>query len=119
MIGLPAAVRVYLYTAPCDMRKGFDGLRVLAEHGVGVDPMGGDLFVFCSRRADRLRILYWDRDGWAMWSKRLESGTYAFPFAGSGKKEVTSGELGTLLDGFDLRDAKRRKRYIPRFQRSA
>ena len=59
MIGLPAAVRVYLYTAPCDMRRGFDGLKALAEYGVGVNPLGGDLFVFCSRRADRLKILYW------------------------------------------------------------
>jgi len=65
MIGLPAAVRVYLYSAPCDRRRGFDGLKALAEHGVGVDPLGGDLFVFCGRRGDRVKILDWDRDGWA------------------------------------------------------
>lgn len=59
MIHLPAAVRVYLYTAPCDMRRGFDSLKMLAECGVGVDPLAGHLFVFCSRRADRLKILYW------------------------------------------------------------
>ena len=119
MIGLPAAVRVYLYTAPCDMRRGFDGLKALAEHGVGVDPLGGDLFVFCGRRGDRVKILYWDRDGWALWSKRLESGTYAFPFAGQGRKQISAGELGALLEGLDLGNAKRRKRYVPPLQRSA
>jgi transposase len=111
VITLPAAVRVYLYTAPCDMRRGFDGLKALAEHGVGVDPLAGHLFVFCSRRADRVKILYWDRDGWALWAKRLEAGTFAFPFAATGRKEVTAAELGALLEGLDLRNAKRRKRY--------
>jgi hypothetical protein len=59
MISLPPVVRVYLYTAPCDMRQGFDRLKALAEAGVGVDPRGGHLFVYCSRRRDRLKILYW------------------------------------------------------------
>ncbi len=119
MIGLPAAVRVYLYTSPCDMRRGFDGLKALAEHGVGVDPLGGDLFVFCGRRGDRVKILYWDRDGWALWSKRLEAGTYAFPFADKGRKEISAAELGALLEGLELRGAKRRKRYVPPLRQSA
>ena len=106
MISLPAAVRVYLYTAPCDMRRGFDGLQSLARH----------LFVFCSRRRDRVKILYWDRDGWALWAKRLEAGTYEFPFEASGRTEVTSGELSAMLEGIDLRNAKRRKRYVPPLQ---
>ncbi|MBM3792846.1 MAG: IS66 family insertion sequence element accessory protein TnpB [Acidobacteria bacterium] len=117
MIGLPAAVRVYLYTAPCDMRRGFDGLKMLAEHGIGIDPLAGHLLVFCSRRADRMKILYWDRDGWALWSKRLEAGTYAFPFAGTGRKEMSAGELSALLEGIDLKNAKRRKRYVQPLQR--
>ena len=116
MISLPAAVRVNLYTAPCDMRRGLDGLQALARHVVGVDPMAGHLFVFCGRRRDRLKILYWDRDGWALWVKRLEAGTYAFAFEAAGRMEVTSGELSALLEGFDLRDAKRRKRYVARLQ---
>jgi len=112
MITLPAAVRVYLCTIACDMRRGFDGLKLLAATVVGVDPLGGHLFVFCSRRADRVKILYWDRDGWALWAKRLESGTYAFPFAATGRQEITSGELSALLEGIDLRSAKKRKRYL-------
>ena len=112
MITLPAAVRVYLCTVACDMRRGFDGLKMLAEQVVGVDPLGGHLFVFCGRRADRVKILYWDRDGWALWAKRLEVGTYAYPFDATGRKEITSGELGALLEGIDLKSAKRRKRYL-------
>jgi len=119
MISLPAAVRVYLYTAPCDMRRGFDGLKALATHAIGVDPLAGHLLVFCGRRRDRIKVLYWDRDGWALWSKRLEAGTYAFPFESTGRKEISSGELSALLDGLDLRDAKRRKRYLAPLQRSA
>ena len=72
------------------------------------------LFVFTSRRRDRIKILYWDRDGFAIWSKRLEEGTYAIPFSGSEeerRREVTAQELGALLSGIDLSTAKRRKRY--------
>ena len=119
MIGLPAAVRVYLYTAPCDMRRGFDGLQMLAGTVLGVGPLAGHLFVFCSRRRDRVKILYWDRDGWALWAKRLEAGTYAFPFEAAGRQQITAGELGALLEGIDLRNAKRRKRYLAPLQRSA
>ena len=119
MIHLPAAVRVYLYTAPCDMRRGFDSLKMLAEQASGVDPLSGHLFVFCSRRADRLKILYWDRDGWALWAKRLERGTFPFPFGPDGPKQITAGELGALLEGIDLEHAKRRKRYLPGNQQDA
>jgi transposase len=119
MISLPAAVRVYLYTLPCDMRRGFDGLQALASHVIGVDPLGGHLFVFCSRRRDRMKILYWDRDGWALWAKRLEAGTYAFPFEAAGRKQITAGELNVLLEGLDLRHLKRRKRYLVPIERSA
>jgi transposase len=93
MITLPAAVRVYLHKARCDMRRGFDALKALAEHGVGVDPLAGHLFVFCSRRTGRVKILYWDRDGWALWAKRLEAGAFAFPFASTGRNEVTAAGL--------------------------
>ena len=119
MIHLPAAVRVLLYTAPCDMRRGFDSLKMLAEQASGVDPLSGHLFVFCSRRADRLKILYWDRDGWALWAKRLERGTFPFPFGPDGPKQITAGELGALLEGIDWERAKRRKRYLPRNQQDA
>jgi hypothetical protein len=114
MIHVPASVRVYLCLTPCDMRKSFDGLHALVREHLELDAFAGHLVVFASRRRDRVKIWYWDRDGFAIWSKRLEEGTYEVPF-GEGKegcrREITAQELGALLSGIDLSTAKRRKRY--------
>lgn len=114
MIHLPASVRVYLSTAPCDMRRSFDGLHALVAGVLRMDAFAGHLFVFSNRRKDRVKILYWDRDGFAVWAKRLEEGTYAMPFGepGEARREITAQELGALLSGIDLSQAKRRKRYL-------
>jgi transposase len=113
MIHLPASVRVYLCTAPCDMRKSFDGLSALVNNALQMNALAGHLFVFSNRRRDRIKILYWDRDGFAVWAKRLEEGTYAMPFSGNseGRCEISAQELGALLSGIDLSQAKRRKRF--------
>jgi transposase len=114
MIHLPASVRVYLCLTPCDMRKSFDSLHALVREHLELDAFAGHLFVFTSRRRDRVKILYWDRDGFAVWSKRLEEGTYTVPIGDSGgecQREITVQELGALLSGIDLSTAKRRKRY--------
>ncbi len=113
MIHLPASVRVYLCTSPCDMRRSFDGLHALVTGAMKLDAFGGHLFVFANRRKDRVKILYWDRDGFAVWAKRLEEGTYAMPFGAEDepRREITAQELGALLSGIDLSTAKRRKRY--------
>ena len=113
MIHLPASVRVYLATSPCDMRRSFDGLHALVNAVMQMDAFAGHLFVFSNRRRDRIQILYWDRDGFAVWAKRLEEGTYAMPFSESGevRQEITALELGALLSGIDLKQARRRKRY--------
>lgn len=114
MILLPASVRVYLCLTACDMRKSFDGLHQLVRDYLQLDAFAGHLFVFTSRRRDRLKILYWDRDGFAVWSKRLEEGTYAVPLAESPeerRREITMQELGAILSGIDLNQAQRRKRY--------
>jgi len=113
MIHLPASVRVYLATSPCDMRRGFDGLHALVTGTMQLDAFGGHLFVFANRRRDRVKILYWDRDGFAVWAKRLEKGTYAMPFSedSEARREITAQELGALLSGIDLSTAQRRKRY--------
>ena len=100
------------------MRKSFDGLHALVREHLELDALAGHLFVFASRRRDWVKILYWDRDGFAVWSKLLEEGTYALPFgenAGKRQREITAQELGALLSGIDLKLATRRKRY----QRSA
>ena len=118
MMHLPASVRVYLCTSACDMRRSFDGLHALVTQSMQLDAFGGHLFVFSNRRRDRIKILYWDRDGFAVWAKRLEEGTYAMPFSdsdatdGDKRHEITAAELGALLSGIDLSQAKRRKRYL-------
>ena len=111
MLSFPAAIKVFLCTAHCDMRRSFDGLSMMTEHIVRESPLSGHLFVFCNKRSDRVKILYWDRDGWAIWYKRLEAGTFQYPFGDTGRKEIAAWELGVLLEGIDLKAGKRRKRY--------
>jgi transposase len=95
------------------MRKSFDGLHALVVQNMELDPFAGHLFVFSNRRRDRIKILYWDRDGFVVWAKRLEQGTYAMPFTDERepRREITAPELGALLSGIDLSQAQRRKRY--------
>ena len=114
MIHLPASVRVYLCLSPCDMRKSFDGLHAMVRDHLQLDAFAGHLYLFANKRRDRLKILYWDRDGFAIWAKRLEAGRYAIPSGepGSPRFEITIEELGALLSGIDLSTARRRKRYI-------
>jgi transposase len=104
MMHLPASVRVYLCASACDMRKSFDGLHALVAQSMDLDAFAGHLFVFANRRRDRIKILYWDRDGFAVWAKRLEEGTYAMPFGDTAEKrrEITAAELGAILSGIDL-----------------
>lgn len=114
MIHLPASVRVYLCLSACDMRKSFDSLDALVRDYLGLDAYAGHFVVFASCRRDRMKILYWDRDGFALWSKRLEEGTYAMPVAGNPgerRREITAQELGALPSGIDLKQTTHRKRY--------
>jgi len=107
------AVRIYLCTAPADMRKGFDSLAALVREHLGHDPLSGHLFLFIGRDRDRIKILYWDTDGYALWYKRLEEGTFRLPSAktaGAGV-ELKASELAMLLEGIDLTSIKRRKRF--------
>jgi transposase len=95
------------------MRRSFDGLHALVTGAMKLDAFAGHLYVFANRRKDRVKILYWDRDGFAVWAKRLEEGAYAMPFdeEDEPQREITAQELGALLSGIDLSVAKRRKRY--------
>jgi len=105
-------VKIYLSTSPADMRKGFDTLAALVKDFLGYDPLSGHLFLFVSRGKDRLKILYWDSDGFALWYKRLEEGTFRLPRASSdgASVELKASELAMLLEGIDLRSLKRGKR---------
>ena len=107
--------RIFLCTQPADMRRGFDRLAETVRSSLNHDPLDGSLFVFRSRGGDRLKVLYWDRDGYALWYKRLEAGTFRFPRTADGQTavEVKASELAMLLEGIDLRTVKRVKRYQP------
>src|SRR3954470_16524232 len=115
MLSWPPPVRIFLGAEPTDMRKGFDSLARLVESALTLDPLSGHLFVFRSRRGDRIKILYWDRDGYAMWYKRLEKGSFHFPAAPATPEpqgvEVKAADLMMLLDGVDLGSVRRQRRY--------
>jgi transposase len=114
VLTLPASVRVFLCLVPVDMRLSFDRLAALAAETHGEDPLSGHLFVFHSRRRDRVKILYWDRDGMALWYKRLEAGTFPFPLPGaSSGVSATAAELSLLLDGVNPGIiVERRRRFV-------
>ena len=113
MISLPHPVRVFLHTPATDLRKGFDALSGLVTTAFSQDPTSGHLFLFVNRRRDRLKILYWDRDGLAIWYKRLETGSFQIPAAprNAVSIEMTPTQLAMILSGIDLRFARQRKRY--------
>lgn len=113
MLLLPASVRVYLCVEATDMRKGFDTLAAIVRETFGDDPLSGHLFLFTSRRADRLKVLWWGRDGFVIWCKRLERGTFRVPRhlgTGSdlqphrGRIELPRRELAMLLEGLERKD---------------
>jgi len=107
------AGRIFVATGATDLRKSFDGLSAVVAGCFGRDVRSGDLFVFVNRRATQVRVLYWDRDGYCIWMKRLEAGTFRQVCKADGQDhvEVDAGELGMLLEGIDAAVIKRRKRY--------
>jgi transposase len=117
VLTLPSSTKIFLCTEVTDMRRGFDGLSGMTREIIGADPLSGHLFVFRNRRGDRMKILYWDRDGFALWYKRLEKGTFRFPVVrdGATSVEVDHATLTLILEGIDVRDARRQ----PRYRRSA
>lgn len=122
MIGLPSLhaldraqkTRIWLAAEAADMRCGFDRLAERARTVIGVDPLGDYLFVFRSKRGDRLKILIWDRDGFVLWYKRLEAGVFKLPRIDTGARsvELRASELAMILDGIDVSKLKRVKRYV-------
>ena len=113
MLSIPGQVKIFLGVAPVDMRKSFDTLAALVSQVLEADPLSGHLFVFRGKRADRVKLLYWAGDGFAIWYKRLESGTFRFPEAREGQVSlsISATDLAMLLDGVDLASVKRRRRY--------
>ena len=108
-----SSTRIWLCTGPTDMRRSFDRLAEQAQSVTRQDPQSGHLFAFRSRGGDRLKLLYWDKDGYVLWYKRLESGTFKLPKveATQPSVELRASELAMILDGIDLASLKRGKRY--------
>ena len=121
MMGLPSlhsldqaqGVRIRLATEKTDMRCGFDRLAERVKTVIGEDPLSGHLFVFRSRRGDRLKILVWDEDGFVLWYKRLEAGVFKLPRVEEGacSVELRASELAMVMDGIDMTKLKRVPRY--------
>lgn len=107
MITIPPGLKVYVATKPMDMRKSFDGMAGLVKEQIKENPFSGHIFVFCSKRGDRIKLFYWDRNGYCYWYKRLERGVFRFPEVNSSSFKVTPAELGLILEGIDLTDRSR------------
>jgi transposase len=106
-----SCVRVWLYGRPTDMRKSFDGLSALVKHALGEDPTSGHLFVFINRKRTQMKVLYFDRSGYCVWTKRLERGRFQSPGQGGEKMALDATRLKLLLEGIDLRERARHVRY--------
>jgi transposase len=116
MLTLPPSVHVYVAVEPTDMRKSFDGLSAVVAERFGANPLCGHLFVFRNRRGDQVRILFWDRTGYCILAKKLARGRFHLarrPPDGATHIEVEAAELALMLEGIDLSDATRRKRWRP------
>jgi transposase len=116
VLSLPPSVRVFVATQAVDGRKGVDSLAAIVRSQLGLDPLSGHLFVFFSRRCDRVRIVYWDRSGFAMWMKRLERGRFLRGGSMDGPltaSAIEAAELTLILEGIDLAGARRRPRWEP------
>ena len=111
MLSLPPSVRLFVARGVTDMRKSFDTLAALVIDVIEQDPQSGHLFLFVNRRRDRLKVLWWDRSGYCLLAKRLEHGQFrVFDRAdgSAGSFEMSASELALILEGIDLRGAKRR-----------
>lgn len=112
MLALSNALRYYVYRHDTDMRKGFDGLSGVVRQGLNKDPLSGDVFIFLNRRRNQVKLLLWERDGFSIYHKRLERGTYELPLSEkTNVVELRSDELMLILEGISLKSVRRRKRF--------
>ena len=111
MLSIPPTVPIFLYSAPTDLRKGFDGLSGLVRGELAADPLDGSLFLFINRRRDRLKILHWDGTGFWLYYRLLEAGTFEVIPSNGPCVELDATQLAMLLGGVSLVTVKRRKRY--------
>jgi transposase len=111
VLSLPSAIRIFLCTEPTDMRRGFDRLAEMVRQVIRQDPLSGHLFVFRSRVGDRLKLLYWDRDGYALWYKRLQRGRFPSPTRIGEDCRIGARERAMILEGLEEASVRRRIRF--------
>jgi transposase len=114
MLSVSPVVKIFVYGQAADLRRGYDGLAAIVQEAMEEDPLSGSLFVFVNRRGNRLKLLYWDETGYAIWMKRLEVGSFELPRVQEGTSpsvQITPAELSLILDGIELSSVRRRKRY--------
>jgi transposase len=111
MVLIPASIRIFLAREPADMRRSFTGLCGLVRDQLGADPLSGHLYCFRNKRGDKLKMLYFDRTGLAIWYKRLEQGRFHWPPCAASSVELNAGEVAFLLEGVDWKSLKRHKRF--------
>jgi transposase len=113
MLSLSGSNRYFFYRPAADMRKSFDGLSGLVREGLSKDPLSGDVFIFFNARRTQVKLLIWERDGFAIWYKRLEKGTFELPVQNenTNASELRSEELLLILQGISLQSVRRRKRF--------
>lgn len=110
MLTFPASVRIFLCTEPVDMRKSFNSLPGEIRRFFDLNPLSGHLFIFSNRRRNQLKIIYWDRDGYAIWAKRLECGTFKITQNSSNSEEIDLRKMTALLQGIE--PLRYRKRFL-------
>jgi len=111
MLMLPRSVRIFVATEPTDMRRSFDRLAEMTRRVIGQDPLSGHFFVFFNRPRDRVKILLWERGGYAIWYKRLEEGFFRLPAVKDGVIELEAAELSLILEGIELAGARKQARF--------
>ena len=112
MLTLSSKIQYYLCCTPIDIRKGFDGLYGIILNYLKKDPLTGDIFVFINKNRTHIKMMYWDGDGFAIYYKRLEKGTYDLPKINDSSKELKREELLLILEGIRLEICKKKKRFI-------
>lgn len=111
MLRLPSSIRTYLCREPTDMRRSFDRLALMAQEVIRQDPLSGHVFVFRNRKGDRVKLLYWDQDGYVIWYKRLEKGIFHWPEGVFADGRLERRELAMMLEGMKVVQVKKRTRY--------
>ena len=112
MLSFPSAVRIYLCKQATDMRRSFDGLAMMVQCVIQQDPLSGHVFVFRNKRGNMLKLLYWDRDGYAIWYKRLEKGAFSWPDGIAEDATIDYRGLSMMLEGIEPARHRRKPRFF-------